>query len=120
MSGKYLVDTNVFARILRGDSDLDDRLNAAGETYLCTHVAGELYYGVFKSTQVQKNLADVNQILEETTFLKCDDTTSLRKNGTMLPENDIWIAAVALQYGLTLATDDGHFDAIPHLAKERW
>jgi tRNA(fMet)-specific endonuclease VapC len=129
MSGKFIVDTNVWARILRGDTVLGKILRDAGDIYICTHVAGELLYGAFKSTQVQKNLDDIHEILDTTTFLRADETTALKygelkqflaKQGTLLPENDMWIAATALQYGLTLVTDDAHFDAIPHLAKQRW
>ena len=58
------------------------------------------------------------------TILVCDTETArqygrikveLRRKGRPIPENDMWIAAVALQHGLTLATRDAHFDAIDGL-----
>lgn len=39
----------------------------------------------------------------------------LRRQGTPIPTNDIWIAALALQYDLTLDTRDEHFKRVPDL-----
>jgi tRNA(fMet)-specific endonuclease VapC len=40
--------------------------------------------------------------------------------GRSLPENDIWIAALALQYNLTLVTRDAHFQEIKNLQTVAW
>jgi tRNA(fMet)-specific endonuclease VapC len=129
VSGSYLLDTNAWIRLLRDDEQIEQRLQGSGSFYLCTHALGELYSGVLKSSQVQKNTQDVDDLLKKATLLLCDQQTSrefaklrhfLRINGTPLPINDVWIAATALQHGLILATDDAHFDAIPHLTKECW
>ena len=45
---------------------------------------------------------------------------ALREKGRPIPENDIWIAAIAQQYGLTLVTRDDHFTAIDGLTLEKW
>lgn len=45
---------------------------------------------------------------------------ALRAQGTPIPENDLWIAALVRQHGLTLVSRDEHFDAVPGLAIERW
>ncbi len=37
----------------------------------------------------------------------------LRKQGTTIPTNDIWIAATALDRGIKLITLDGHFEKVP-------
>ena len=44
----------------------------------------------------------------------------LRYNGQMIPDNDLWIAAVALQHGPTLMTRDNHFAAVSGLATVGW
>ena len=44
----------------------------------------------------------------------------LKEKGQPIPENDIWIAAIAQQYDLTLVTDDLHFDTITGLKIEKW
>ena len=46
--------------------------------------------------------------------------TALRRLGRPLPENDIWIAAIAIQHGLTLVSRDAHFDHLVGLSLDRW
>ena len=40
--------------------------------------------------------------------------------GHPIPENDIWIAAVAKQYALTLASRDAHFREVDDLVTVAW
>ena len=63
------------------------------------------------------------------TILSADETTAdiysdikhdLAGRGQMVPDNDIWIAATAMQYGLTLASRDAHFTRVAGLAQEQW
>ena len=67
--------------------------------------------------------AAVNEILH------CDAKTAkyyglikqkLRQKGQPIPENDIWIAAIAQQYDLTLVSRDKHFSKIEGLQIEIW
>jgi tRNA(fMet)-specific endonuclease VapC len=63
-------------------------------------------------------------------LLNCDRATAkiygtiknvLRKNGTPIPENDIWIASVAKQYGIKIITRDNHFDKLQGIIDfEKW
>lgn len=46
--------------------------------------------------------------------------SSLRKKGSPIPENDIWIAAIALHHKLTLVTRDGHFNQVSGLKSVVW
>ncbi len=66
----------------------------------------------------------VDELLTKATVLSSDAMTSkeygkiksdLRKKGKPIPENDIWIAAVAIQYDLKLITKDSHFEYIDDL-----
>jgi tRNA(fMet)-specific endonuclease VapC len=41
----------------------------------------------------------------------------LRKQGTPIPTNDMWIAALVLQHSLVLFARDTHFDALPQLTR---
>ena len=61
--------------------------------------------------------------------LPCDRATAarygelkaaLRAQGTPIPENDLWIAALARQHALTLVTRDAHFAGVRGLVVERW
>jgi len=44
----------------------------------------------------------------------------LQKKGLPIPENDIWIAALAIEHGLTLVSRDEHFKKIDELKREEW
>ncbi|MEA5574914.1 PIN domain-containing protein [Anabaena sp. UHCC 0451] len=44
----------------------------------------------------------------------------LRLKGRPLPENDIWIAAISLQYNLILVTRDAHFQEVENLQTVSW
>ena len=39
----------------------------------------------------------------------------LRREGTPIPTNDIWIAALAMEHGIELLTADSHFRRVPHI-----
>lgn len=41
--------------------------------------------------------------------------SSLRKSGTPIPTNDMWIAASAMQHGLPLLTMNAHFLGVPQI-----
>jgi tRNA(fMet)-specific endonuclease VapC len=61
--------------------------------------------------------------------LLCDNETSrwygvvkdlLRQKGSLIPENDVWIAALALRQGLVLVTRDSNFEAVTNLKTVSW
>lgn len=57
---------------------------------------------------------------EETGYWYGITKDKLRRKGYPIPENDIWIAALAMQYGLLLATRDKHFLLVEELKVEMW
>ena len=68
-------------------------------------------------------------LIEQHMLFSCDLETArrygiikdrLRRKGTIIPDNDIWIAAIAMQHGLILVTRDAHFDEVESLQTERW
>ncbi len=92
--------------------------------YLPSIVVGELCYGAYKSTRAEENLKVIESLVEMFTVLPVDTFTAraygrlkraLQRQGKPIPENDLWIAALALQYDLTLLTFDKHFQLIPDL-----
>lgn len=101
----------------------------AEEICIPSIVVGELYYGAQKSGKRQANMVRVDRFAEINVILNCDEVTArhygqiknqLKENGRLIPENDIWIAAIALQYELTLVTRDKHFDAVADLEVVMW
>ena len=129
MNGRYLLDTNIVVPFLNGDPILKEKFAQYEEAYLPVIVLGELYYGAFNSSKKTSNLEKIEGFKEEILILDCDEFTSkiygeikkgLKDKGTPIPENDIWISAIAIQYRLTLATRDNHFNNIDGLSVEKW
>ena len=92
-------------------------------------VLGELYYGARKSAHAAGNLARIDDFAGSVAVLSCDALTAqyygqikdrLRLKGRPIPENDIWVASVAQQFGLPLATRDEHFREVDGLAVGVW
>lgn len=129
MSGRFLLDTNIVIALFAQDVAVQQQLATATEVFVPSIVLGELYYGARKSARVTTNVAQVDAFAVSSAVLVCDTATSrhygqtkneLRAKGRPIPENDIWIAAIALQYGLTLVSRDGHFSEIDSLSIEAW
>lgn len=129
MSGRVLADTNVIIALFAGDPAVVDRLQQQAAVFVCTPVLGELRYGVLASSRVEQNTARLDAFARAAVVLPCDSGTAaayaevkhqLRRKGRPIPENDVWIAALARQHALTLATRDAHFQAIDDLALELW
>ena len=131
MSTSYLLDTSVLVLMIKQEGAISQRLvGVAGAAfYVSTIALGELYYGAENSIYVEKSRVDVDTLARTMTVLATDHATARkygllkheqRTKGLMLPDNDLWIAATALQYGLTLAARDQHFTWITGLALEQW
>jgi tRNA(fMet)-specific endonuclease VapC len=128
MNGKYLLDTNIVIAIFAGDTNVLERLAHSNEVFLPSIVLGELY-GARKSRHVDANIVRIDEPAASSALLGCDIDTSrhygqiknnLRAKGRPIPENDIWIAAVAQQHGLTLVSRDAHFNEVDTLSLEVW
>jgi len=129
VSGRYLLDTNVVIALFAHEASVVERMAGVDEVFVPSIVIGELYYGAQKSGQIQVNTARVDEFANANMVLNCDIETArrygeikagLQKQGRPLPENDIWIAAIAMQSGLTLASRDEHFLQVGKLNVERW
>ena len=127
MSGRCLLDTNIVIALFAGESAIVDLLKDAEEVFIPSIVIGELYYGARKSSRVEDNVARIRDLAASNVVLGCDTETAyqygkvkdrLRQKGRPIPENDIWIAAIALQHDLTLLTTDAHFDEVENLRLE--
>jgi len=128
MAGRVLLDTNVVIALFSKQEPTPQPFPES-ELFVSTTVLGELYFGALKSAQPAANLAGIEQFASSIRLLDCDPVTAkhyaeirmrLRSKGRPIPDNDIWIAAVALQYGLALATRDGHFREVDGLSVESW
>ncbi len=129
MSGKYLLDTNIVIALFAEDPFVKKHIGKAGEIFIPTTVIGELFFGALKSGRPKANFARIENFAAGNTVLACDIGTSreygrikniLHKMGRPIPENDIWIAALALEHELTLVSRDEHFKKIDELKRATW
>ncbi|MBI5822402.1 MAG: type II toxin-antitoxin system VapC family toxin [Chloroflexi bacterium] len=129
MSGKYLLDTNIVIALFANDASVMESLAKAEEVFIPSVVIGELFYGAHKSARTKDNLVRVDEFASSNLVLGCDTETAriygdvknaLRIKGHPIPENDIWIAAIAIQHNLTLVSRDGHFNEIENLKVVVW
>jgi tRNA(fMet)-specific endonuclease VapC len=118
---KLLLDTNIVIELFRGNQLIIDFLDNQEKIYLPTATLGELYLGAYRSSNVSKKLQEIKSFLESCVVLYTDATTSdkyaiiktaLLNKGKPIPENDIWIAATAMHYDISLYTFDEHFKEV--------
>ena len=128
-NGRYLLDTNIVIALFSEETEVQEKAQNVGVVALAPPIIGELYYGAQKSNKVSENRHRIDSFVQQNAFFPCDLETAqwygiikdqLRRKGRPIPNNDIWIAAVAMQRGLILATRDSHFDEIESLQTERW
>lgn len=127
LNKSYLLDTSVAVAFLRGDSSSIQAVAAASKAFLCDVVLGELYYGAYRSDSPQISLSQVREFALRFVLLNGSERAAdlygelksvLQAQGNLIPDNDLWIAAIALAYGLTVITRDNHFQRIPDLSLE--
>jgi tRNA(fMet)-specific endonuclease VapC len=129
-SGSVLLDTTIVVDHLRGKSPaLIERFTHSATIYLPAIALGELLYGAYKSAFKANTLAQIEDFTQLCAILGVDEHTAgyygrinagLARLGKVIPQNDIWIAAIALEHNLPLATHDDHFTSIPGLTLIDW
>jgi len=123
---RVALDTNRITDLFRGDADLAYRLGTCEEVWIPLVVLGELRAGFQGGSHASRNEVLLHKLLAKPTadVLLPDRETAehyarlfvqLKRAGTPIPDNDLWIAALVLQHGLQLITRDQHFARIPQL-----
>jgi tRNA(fMet)-specific endonuclease VapC len=129
MNGRFLLDTNIVIALFAGERRAVQKLRRAPAVFLPTVVVGELLYGALKSAQIRSNVERIEEFVVTNSVLSCDLETAryygqikhrLGRKGRPLPDNDLWIAAVAQQHGLTVVSRDKHFQEVNNLKVEVW
>ena len=125
---RIALDTNAYRAFMEGQDPTVGLVRGAEQLWLPVPVLAELRFGFRKGTRGRANEAALTRFLDSprVRVLVCDEQTShsyadlklqLSRQGTPIPINDVWIAALVLQHGLTLHTFDRDFDRIPQLAR---
>ena len=124
-----VLDTNIVIAMFRQEESVLKPIRQGAVIHVPIIVIGELYFGAAKSQRKEENQQRIEQLTEQVTLLYCLDDTpkyyaqikqELKQKGRPIPENDIWIAALAQEYGLSLVSRDGHFKYIDDLSLIQW
>lgn len=128
MALRIALDTNRYTDLARGDEKTLDAVRSARRVFLPFVVLGELRAGFLCGSRTSENERNLARFLteERVRLLGSDDETThhyarlflqLRRQGTPIPTNDLWIAALVTQHGLFLCARDRHFDHLPQLPR---
>ena len=125
---RVCLDTNAYSRLAQGDGPLTAFLETVDEILIPGTVVGELTFGFLRGTRCAKNEEALRRFFQQEVVSFQPITygiaerygyvkASLKRNGTPIPENDIWIAAAALETGCRIVSYDGHFDRVGGLMR---
>lgn len=125
---RVALDTNCVTDLLRGDRLLAELVETAERVFLPFVVLGELRAGFSVGARGSENERSLRRLLDKPgvdPLLATDATTrhyaqlygQLRRQGTPIPTNDLWIAALVVEHDLVLATRDGHFGNLEQLRR---
>ena len=125
-NAKLLLDTSAYSGFNRGDKRLKDYFRPDIEILVPLIIIGELRAGFAQGTRKEENEALLQKLLDSSnvsTVTISDKTTKLfaaifkrlKLAGTPINTNDMWIAALALEYDCLLVTLDSDFKRVPDL-----
>ena len=123
------MDTNGLSAVAEGESALEPILRKAAQIAIPVIVLGEYRYGISHSRKrkhYERWLAEylptfrILDVDERTTLSYSAVRTELRRAGTPIPSNDVWIAALCRQHSLPLLSRDRHFDAVAGIRRLEW
>jgi len=123
---KIILDTNAYSGFMSGDQLVFDYIVESEIVYISTIMLGELFAGFHGGKRFSKNKNDLKTFLNkdgikvidvsiETSEIFGEIKAELSNKGKMIPLNDIWIAAHAIETGAKLITYDPHFKNIDGL-----
>jgi tRNA(fMet)-specific endonuclease VapC len=125
---RYLLDTNIIIGLFNSDINILAQI-ASNEIAIPVFTVGEPYFGAYKSSKIQQNIQRIEELVEKLNIIQSSELTglhygkiksSLKAIGKPIPENDIWISALAIEKSFTLVTRDKHFENVEELKIETW
>jgi predicted nucleic acid-binding protein len=128
MEVRVALDTNRLTDLFQGDAELAAQLGTCDEVWIPLIALAEIKAGFYVGNRMSRNEALLGSLLARDTvgvLLPGRETAEqyarlfvqLKRAGTPVPDNDLWIAALTLEHDLTLITRDRHFDCIPQLSR---
>jgi tRNA(fMet)-specific endonuclease VapC len=125
---KVALDTNTYTDAARGEPRAVEVIRGADRVCLPFVVVGELRAGFSVGRRGKKNEGMLTTFLNSprVSLIFPDDQTThhyaalfayLKRKGTPIPTNDLWIAALVVQNDLLLFSRDAHFERLPQLGR---
>jgi tRNA(fMet)-specific endonuclease VapC len=124
-----ILDTNAVSALLEGEPALEALLVRNVRHELPVIVIGEYRYGLARSRLRRRLLPLLDELVRESTVLSVGVATAaayatvretLRAQGTPIPENDVWISALAIEHGLDIVSRDRDFDQVRGVRRWSW
>jgi len=124
-----ILDTNALSAAADGEGELEPVLRKAAEVAIPVIVLGEYRYGISNSRHRAIYEQWLGEYLSAFRILNVDEETAstysairveLKKAGTPIPSNEVWIAALCRQHSMALISRDRHFDAVAGLTRLSW
>jgi predicted nucleic acid-binding protein len=126
---RVALDTNRLTDLFQGDAELAESLGTCEEVWIPLVVLAEIKAGFYGGAQRIRNEALLQRFLIKETvgvLLPGRETAEhyarlfvqLKRAGTPVPDNVLWIAALVLEHDLVLITRDRHFEKIPQLLRQ--
>jgi tRNA(fMet)-specific endonuclease VapC len=123
---RVCIDTNAYSMLLRNRLALQRCLEETELVHVPAIVLGELHAGFCLGSRYEQNVERLQAFLETpgVQVVPVDDAIAqrygylvrdLRRQGTPIPTNDLWIAASAMETGSRLVSYDAHFEHVPGL-----
>jgi tRNA(fMet)-specific endonuclease VapC len=124
-----IVDTNALSAIADDQPGITEVLRAAHVVAIPVITLGEYRFGILQSRRRSDNERWLREslpayrilhITDETTIHYAEVRLELKRAGTPIPSNDLWIAALCRQYGMPVLSRDRHFDAVKNVRRIVW
>jgi tRNA(fMet)-specific endonuclease VapC len=124
-----ILDTNGLSALAEGELRLEPILRKATQVAVPVIVLGEYRYGIQHSRERQRYEHWLVEYLPAFRVLNVDEHTTtsyaavrgeLKRAGTPIPSNDVWIAALCRQHSLPVLSRDRHFDLVPGIRRIDW
>lgn len=120
---RYCLDASAYSHFMRGDPRVVEMLDQADWIGVPAVVLGELRTGFRLGGRPERNEEELRELLAipVVEVLPVDDDVSrhyaeivveLRRSGTPIPTNDVWVSATAAQAGALVLSYDRHFEAV--------
>lgn len=120
---RYCLDTSAYSHFQRGDAKVVELLDQAEWIGVPAIALGELRVGFRLGERCEENEKVLQEFLANPAVEKlrvdgevsrhyADIVTDLRRSGTPIPTNDVWIAATAARFGAIVLSYDDHFERI--------